>query len=170
MLWRAPTTAVCLRPMVEHDIDVVVGLALAADLPNANRTSLEREFTLSFSCRQVAEREGRLIGYSIHWDLGDEAELHALAVAPEARRQGVGRALLRGVLLRAGAGPCILEVAEDNHAARALYEECAFYPQGRRQDYYGPGRSCLLMRHEAAPSAGDVAASIGGKGFGIAGV
>ncbi len=169
MLHRSPTGEVHLRAMVEHDIDVVVGLARGAELPHASRASLEREFTLPFSCRQVAECHGRVIGYSIHWSLGDEADLHALAVVPDSRRQGVGRALLRGVLAAVGAGSCTLEVAEDNHAARALYEECAFYLQGRRPDYYGAGRSCLLLRHEAARSAGEVVTSVGDKGFGIAG-
>lgn len=81
----------------------------------------------------------------------DEGEVLTFAVRPEARRAGLGRALLEaGMLLLAarGAGALLLEVAEENAAALALYAACGFTRAATRRDYYGPGRHALLLRAE----------------------
>lgn len=67
-----------------------------------------------------------------------EAEVLTLAVAPEARRQGLAAALLAQFLTDAaaqGATTAFLEVAEDNLVARALYARAGFRPAGRRRGY-----------------------------------
>lgn len=69
----------------------------------------------------------------------DEAELLTLAVAPEARRQGIGGTLLAEALERAagrGAVTMYLDVAADNAAALALYRSAGFVQTGRRRAYY----------------------------------
>lgn len=69
----------------------------------------------------------------------DEAEILTLAVRPEARRAGLGGRLVgRGALAAAQAGAVrlFLEVAEDNTAARALYDRAGFGMIGRRKAYY----------------------------------
>ena len=91
-------------------------------------------------------------GFVLARAAGGEAELLTVAVAPPVRRHGVGRALVAGVLDRLG-GPVFLEVAADNQAARGLYGDAGFVACGRRQDYYGPGRDALVLRH-GAPSPG----------------
>jgi ribosomal protein S18 acetylase RimI-like enzyme len=64
--------------------------------------------------------------------------LHDLAVVPEARGLGVGRALLAAVDAEARARGCVkvtLEVREDNGRARRLYEHTGFIdytPGGER--------------------------------------
>lgn len=71
--------------------------------------------------------------------IADEAELLTLATAPHARRRGLGRTLVQGLAAAArtrGAATLFLEVAEDNHPARALYATCGFFEQGRRAGYY----------------------------------
>ena len=68
-----------------------------------------------------------------------EAEVLTLAVAPLARRQGIGRRLVAGFLAVAtarGAGAALLEVAADNVAALALYHCAGFAEVGRRKGYY----------------------------------
>ena len=55
--------------------------------------------------------------------------VHDLAVLPEHRGRGVGRALLAGVEQRArarGCGKLTLEVQDDNEPARRLYERFGF--------------------------------------------
>jgi GNAT superfamily N-acetyltransferase len=55
--------------------------------------------------------------------------VHDLAVLPEFRGRGVGRALLAAVEEHARARGCAkltLEVREDNARARGLYEQCGF--------------------------------------------
>lgn len=69
----------------------------------------------------------------------DEAEILTLAVRPEARRAGLGGRLVgQGALAaaRAGAVRLFLEAAEDNTAARALYDRAGFRLIGRRKAYY----------------------------------
>jgi ribosomal-protein-alanine N-acetyltransferase len=84
--------------------------------------------------------------------LFDEAEILTLAVAPQARRRGVGLALVNAAAALArlgGASSLILEVGEDNPGAVALYEQAGFAQVGRRRDYYDRGGrriDALLMR------------------------
>ena len=69
----------------------------------------------------------------------DEAEILTLAVRPAARRLGLGLDLIRAAgTLAAGIGVTrlLLEVAQDNLAARALYDRAGFEPAGRRPRYY----------------------------------
>ena len=55
--------------------------------------------------------------------------IHDLAVLPEHRGRGIGRALIAALEQRARAGGCCkltLEVLDDNHGARRLYESLGF--------------------------------------------
>lgn len=78
-------------------------------------------------------------GFALARAVADEAEVLTLAVAPAARRQGIGRRLLAGLLAEAAARGCrsvFLEVAADNAAALALYRRAGFTVAGRRPAYY----------------------------------
>lgn len=78
-------------------------------------------------------------GFALGQAAGDEAELLTLAVPPEARRQGRGRALLDGFeaeARRRGAARAMLEVSAANTAARALYADAGYAELGRRKGYY----------------------------------
>ncbi|MFT4014689.1 MAG: GNAT family N-acetyltransferase [Paracoccus sp. (in: a-proteobacteria)] len=89
--------------------------------------------------------QGFLIGRTI----ADEAELLTLAVAPETRRQGIARGLLRDFQAEArtrGAALAFLEVASDNAAAHALYLSDGWADAGLRRNYYAPGIDAILMR------------------------
>lgn len=96
-------------------------------------------------------------GFAIGRVTLDEAELLTIAVAPGARRHGLGRSLLDGWLaaVRArGAAQVFLEVAEDNAAARALYAAAGFEPAGRRRGYYRDATGvcdALVLRFALAP-------------------
>lgn len=98
----------------------------------------------------VAGRGERLIGYAACWTVVDQAELGNLAVAREARGEGVGRILVEAALRsvgRRGAGECFLEVRESNCVAQALYRGCGFEIAGRRRGYYSnPVEDALVMR------------------------
>lgn len=112
---------------------------------------------------RVAELMGAIAGYSVAWQVGDEAELANLAVAAAARRQGVGRALLDDLLRHAderGVATTYLEVRESNAAAQALYRSRGFAEAGRRRHYYRePVEDAVVMRRGIprgdAPGGGD---------------
>jgi [ribosomal protein S18]-alanine N-acetyltransferase len=92
----------------------------------------------------------------------DQCEILSIGTLPEARRGGFARLLLHTAATEAaerGAREMFLEVAEDNHAARALYQGCGFAEAGRRRGYYRAQdghvsdaltlRAALPLRHEA---------------------
>lgn len=81
-------------------------------------------------------------GFLLGRAVAGEAELLTLAVAPEARRLGLGRKLLTRFLYQSrlrAAETAFLEVAADNDAAIALYRQGGFAPVGRRLNYYRSG-------------------------------
>lgn len=97
-------------------------------------------------------REGELRGFVLAWAVAAESEILTLAVVPEARRKGVGSGLVAAAgaaaLLR-GSGSMLLEVAETNAAARALYVKLGFEPVGRRGGYYagaGAATDAIVLR------------------------
>lgn len=86
-------------------------------------------------CFALIESGGFLVGRAV----ADEAEILTLAVAPEARRRGVGVRLVQGFLAEAqkrGAVSVFLEVAADNTAAISLYLQAGFAEVGLRRGYY----------------------------------
>ena len=85
----------------------------------------------------------------------DEGEILNLVVVPEARRQGLARALMdEGIALARELGKkrLFLEVATDNAAALALYRSTSFKEIGRRKAYYrrpdGTRVDAVLMARE----------------------
>jgi ribosomal-protein-alanine N-acetyltransferase len=94
-------------------------------------------------------------GFVLGRAVAGEAELLTLAVAPEARRRGLGRKLVARFLYQArlrGAATAFLEVAEDNGPAQALYRRAGFAESGRRRGYYrrpdGSRLDALVLRRD----------------------
>jgi ribosomal protein S18 acetylase RimI-like enzyme len=79
----------------------------------------------------LAESEKRPIGYLSAVRLGRTLGIEEVAVLPDFRRMGVGRALLAAALHRDMAG-AVLSVNEDNKPARALYRSLGFAQVARR--------------------------------------
>ena len=98
----------------------------------------------------ASEADGTVIGYAVAWYVADEAEIANVAVAPAARRRGIGAVLLDRILDIAatfGARSVFLEVRESNEAAQKLYESRRFAVAGRRKAYYRkPSEDALVMR------------------------
>ena len=73
----------------------------------------------------IAERGGRALGYTFFRPMRDVVHLANLVAAPEARRQGIGRALMTEAARRARTAGCramTLNVRPTNTAAIRLYE------------------------------------------------
>lgn len=78
-------------------------------------------------------------GFLLGRAVAGEAEILTLAVAPEARRRGLGRKLVMRFLYQArlrGADRAFLEVSAENAQAMALYLSTGFVPAGVRRGYY----------------------------------
>lgn len=107
-------------------------------------------------CGASAERlyaaiddSSRVIGYCCCQTVLDECEILRVAVAPEYRRQNVGRRLLdfvTALLKREGFCFYFLEVRSDNVPALGLYEGLGFELISQRSDYYSKGCHALIYR------------------------
>ena len=99
--------------------------------------------------RLCRDASGFFLGWSCLLLMPGEAELLKIAVIPNWRRRGIGRALVRDIFAgasRAGARRLFLEVREQNTAARALYADLGFTETGRRKGYYSqPLDNALLL-------------------------
>jgi ribosomal protein S18 acetylase RimI-like enzyme len=101
----------------------------------------------------VARREHRIAAFAI-MHFGDEvAHLNLLAVAPEHRRQGLGRQLmdwLTATAIEAGVFRINLEVRTHNEAALIFYQGLGFDQLGVVQGYYQGREAALRMSRRLA--------------------
>jgi [ribosomal protein S18]-alanine N-acetyltransferase len=99
-----------------------------------------------------------------------DGDIQTIAVAPGARRQGLGRGLMLALLgeaRRRGVTAVFLEVRADNPGAQALYRMLGFDEIGVRPHYYQPDDvDAIVMRVEVAGArtawAADTATAWGG--------
>lgn len=96
----------------------------------------------------LAEDEGGVAGYAGLDHGGEVSDIMTIAVLPRTRRTGLGRRLLEELVDRsvhAGAQRLLLEVREDNTAARALYAARGFELLQTRARYYPGGVDALVL-------------------------
>ena len=87
-------------------------------------------------------------GFLIARKAADEAELLTLAVAPQWRRAGLGRALLKSAMAtlgESGAKQLFLEVEDSNEVALRLYRSLGATAVGRRARYYEQGADAAIF-------------------------
>ena len=100
----------------------------------------------------LAILDGEAVGAILMGLTPPEGEIYRIATLPEARRKGVGRALLaEGLSLSKAAGTerIFLDVRVSNEPARALYATHGFRETGIRRDYYrSPREDAVLMERE----------------------
>ncbi len=85
----------------------------------------------------VAGEEVR--GFALMRTAADQSEILTIVVAPLYKRQGLGRIILGRAEARAcerGADIMFLDVAADNLAAIALYNNAGYHQYGTRPGYY----------------------------------
>jgi ribosomal-protein-alanine N-acetyltransferase len=158
--------SVVIRSAGEADLDGILRIERDSFADPWNRESFESSLALDRIRFLVAEDGGAesrrgesgdetILGYVVALLLLDEAEIADLAVAPVARRRGLGGLLLDRVAADAayaGVRSLYLEVRESNSAARALYQSRSFLPVGRRRAYYQhPPEDALLLKRDLAP-------------------
>lgn len=97
--------------------------------------------------------DGALAGFILARAIAGEGEILTVAVCPEARRRGIGRALVEAAIricAAGGAESLFLEAAQDNLPAIALYSQTGFESAGLRKGYYrrdgAPAVDALVMR------------------------
>jgi len=120
------------------------------------RAELRRFLSLSTAQAIVAETGDRLVGFAVGYvSVRRLGHVVTLDVAEDARRSGVGRALLAELLWRFEAEDVEevrLEVDMQNETAIAFYERFGFARKRRLPDYYGPNRPAWEMRRSLTRS------------------
>ncbi len=165
--WEAAATGVTERQVVTRtarfaDVGAVVEIERACFADPWSSESFESSMDPQRMRFLVAEGVGgnpsgnlppagepRILGYVVALLLFDEAEIANLAVAPWARRRGIGGVLLDRMsadLADGGVQSLYLDVRESNAGARALYRSRSFEEVGRRRGYYRhPTEDALLL-------------------------
>jgi ribosomal-protein-alanine N-acetyltransferase len=112
--------------------------------------SIASELENPLSLWLVAVEEEKVIGYVGSQTVLGWTDMMNLAVHPDHRRAGIGRALVAELvrLLKEQGNECLtLEVRDSNEGARALYTEMGFREVGRRKNYYrNPKEDALILR------------------------
>jgi len=97
----------------------------------------------------VADENDAIAGFLVARRIASDLEVLNLAVRPEARRRGVGTALLQQAFAWGrtfGAEKSLLEVRASNLAALRFYEKHGFEVVGRRKQYYAaPIEDALVL-------------------------
>jgi ribosomal-protein-alanine N-acetyltransferase len=139
-----------VEPMRAEDLDEVLAIERASFSMPWSRGAFLYEIQQNRVARcRVMRDSGDIVGYLCLWEIADEIHVTNVAVHPRRRRQGIGRALLSGLLAEAQARDIrllVLEVRPSNREAITLYESFGFRVTGRRRGYYyDTGEDALVM-------------------------
>jgi ribosomal-protein-alanine N-acetyltransferase len=150
--------AVSIRRMKLTDLDRVMAIADgsrgAPRWPRdvyVNALNPEAAVRLALVAEDAADE---IVGFAVTVLIPPQAELETIAVAPSARRKGIGSRLVLEMiaeLKETRITEVMLEVRESNRAAQALYSSLGFVEMGRRRGYYAdPEEDALLFRRAVA--------------------
>jgi len=141
-----------LRDMRREDLLAVLDIERRSFAQPWSRAFFEKELATPFARLVVAVEEAvprpQVIGYTCRWRVTDEVHLLNVAVHPERRGLGHGRALVGAVVAEAEVARTrvvYLEVRAGNVIARRLYRQLGFKDLGVRRGYYGPGQDAIVM-------------------------
>ena len=139
-------------PMQETHIAQIAALEKRCFSDPWSEASVHSELSNPLSFWLVAQEDGKLIGYVGSQSVAPEADVMNLAVAPEWRNKGIGRALMTALIAQLhsrGITALFLEVRVGNTPAQNLYRSLGFVEAGRRPKYYvNPTEDALILRKE----------------------
>ena len=145
------------RPMASLDLPVVVGMEREIYRTDAWSVGQFKEELGNVPKNRLyivaIDNKGKILGYAGVFtpDIGLDADVLTLTVAPASRREGIGRAMLKELIAWAEErrAPAIyLEVREGNEEASPLYLSEGFQPVSRRSNYYSFGIDAVVMKKE----------------------
>lgn len=143
---------VLFRPMTTDDLDEVMAIERSAYRYPWSSGFFLQELQVACARSILAEIEGRIGGYVLFWLLPGSIDVHNLAIAPELRRLGIARMLMRRVVAAANnqsATRVTLEVRQSNEPAKRLYASLGFVQTGLRKGYYSDdGEDAFTMALE----------------------
>lgn len=139
-----------LIPMELRHVAQVVALEKVCFSDPWSEKSVRSELDNPLSLWLVAEAAEGVVGYIGSQSVLGESDMMNVAVAPQARRQGIARALVTELVRRLrelGNDQLTLEVRVSNDGAQRLYHTLGFSEVGRRKNYYvNPKEDALILR------------------------
>jgi ribosomal-protein-alanine N-acetyltransferase len=129
----------------------VVAIAELEKTTNAAPWSLNsfRGETSNPQAHYVVVLHGKeVVAFGGYWAIVDEAHVTTLAVHPAHRRRGIGRDIMKALLIDAkkrGITCSTLEVRASNETAIALYMELGYVKCGMRKNYYPNDREDAVV-------------------------
>ncbi len=147
-------------PMRAADLDAVMEIERCSFPEPWSAGLFLHELKVPFSqtiLARAADNSPDVWGYICRWLVGDEIHILNLAVHPDRRRAGVGRALVELTLQEAERSETrliTLEVRRENASAIALYRSLGFTESGVRRNYYGRGHDAIIMSRVREPMNG----------------
>jgi [ribosomal protein S18]-alanine N-acetyltransferase len=154
-------------------IEPIAGAADLEAIMEVDRLSFPSPWTRAMYEAELAQPESAFIivirtartpvaGYCAYRLVADELQINNVAVRPEHRARGYGRALVVAALdhgRAAGARTALLEVRRSNATARRLYGSLGFTQVGERPRYYcHPEEDALVLARDVRDLGGDPAA------------
>jgi [ribosomal protein S18]-alanine N-acetyltransferase len=145
--------SVRFRRMKVEDLDRIVEIEKDGFKHPWSAELLRRELSHAWSTILLGVEEDeageRILGFIVFWLVHDEVHILNIAVAVEARRRGLGRALMDEAVAhgrRRAAQISTLEVRRSNAPALALYRALGYRQVGVRPNYYtDEGEDAIVM-------------------------
>ncbi|WAM34030.1 ribosomal protein S18-alanine N-acetyltransferase [Caldicellulosiruptor morganii] len=138
-----------VRRMTEEDIDSVYEIEKLSFSVPWSRESFLAEMENENAIYFVYEEDSKVWGFAGMYHIIDEGHITNIAVHPQKRKQGIGRALLSALLCYAkenGMVALTLEVRSKNIPAISLYKRFGFEEAGLRKNYYtNPPDDAIIM-------------------------
>ena len=146
-----------IRPADLQDLNALVELENASfSVDRLSRRSFRHMLTKGRADTLVDEVDGVIRGYvMVLYNMGTSlARLYSIAVHPQHRGKGLGRALLQAAEQAAVGNDCVsmrLEVRRDNEDTIELYKRMGYRQFGQYDDYYEDHMAALRFDKSLAP-------------------
>lgn len=149
-----------IREASPSDLDAIMALERLSFAPDDwSSESMTREIESEHTRYLVAFADDQLAGYAgvLAPSGSTDADIQTIAVAPDHRRAGLGRELMRRLIAHAAsarAKAVFLEVRADNPGAQQLYRSLGFGELGARPRYYRGGIDAVVMKLDHPSESG----------------
>ena len=139
---------IIIEIMKDADITNVVEVETKSFEIPWSKESFENELKNKLALYLVAKVDEKAVGYVGVWKIFDEGHITNVAVHPEFRGKGIGKALISELLYlcrKDGITSFTLEVRESNIVAQNLYKSFGFTESGKRKGYYSDNNEDAII-------------------------
>ena len=139
-----------IRSMLASDVEAMARME-SANQPRPWTVGMFRDEFIAPGRTYLVVEDDVMVGFGGIQLIGEEAHVTNLLIDPDHRGRGLGRRLLKELIvssIRQGARHLTLEVRVGNHAARSLYTSLGLAPVGVRPGYYDGDDALIMWVHD----------------------